>query len=330
MKLHYILLVGLLLFASCQSVGPNIAIVPDDTFVNVGNNVTIKQESNGTFAVNTRNGENVSVVTSNTTLLVGDYYHECSKKTIHKCFTVTVASHNPDVDVSTSPEDVWEIGGKLDLPQIGEGFSGGPGLTIFSDSINDTPGSNGTFTLLLEGLDGDYRPISETIIMNGTTNVTSSKNYWRLNRATSITSGSFGTNVGTITIVARFTPRSTWMIVSPNHGTSKNSQFFSPAGITAWLVRAEMYATKTQSGQKPIVEFKYRTRDVNGSWIQRFEAKIDTEIQTQIIIEEPIQEPLGQRMDTVMEVSSNQNDAEVFVRLYYILDGNTTIGMFER
>ena len=328
MKLYYLLFLLLLVFASCAPVGPNIAIVPDDTFINIGNNVTVKNENGQALNVQTLPNGTVNVATNNVTLIVGDYNHECSKKTVSGCFAVVVNAHNPDVDIATSPEDIWEVGGRLILPQIREGFIARP-LLIVSDAINDTLGGNGTRTLLLEGLDINYKPISDTINMNGTSTVETNIPFWRLNRATSIKSGSFGTNVGTITITRVIDPAATWMIVSPNLGISKNSQFTTPRGMTAWFMGAKISSTKTGGGQNPIVNFKFRTRDVNGSWVQRFHEKLDTSVANQLTVDELVQEPIGEGTDTLWEVTSDQNNADVFVTSYYMIDGNTTIGMFQ-
>lgn len=325
MKLHYILLfLVLILFASCtQAVAPNIAIFPDD-------NVTVKSEDGGSVKVSTRHNQSVTIVTnsSNQPLITGNFNHECSKKAIPKCFAIVVNAHNPDVDVATSPEDVWEVGGRLILPQVRQG-NDEERLRITSDALNDTLGGNGSHTLLLEGLDISYKPVSETIIMNGLATVTTSIEFWRLNRATVIRSGSFGTNVGTITIQRIEDPAGIWSIVSPNQGISKNSQFTTPRSMTGWFMGAKLSSTKTGGGQNPIVEFKFRTRDVNGSWIQRFHEKLDTSVANQLTVDEMVQEPIGEGTDTLWEVTSDQNNAEVFVTSYYMIDGNTSIGMFQ-
>lgn len=72
-------------------------------------------------------------------------------------------------------------------------------LQIVSDSIADTSAGTGARTILITGLDANYAEISETITMNGTTNVTTTNSYLRLNHMVVKTVGSNNRAVGEIT-----------------------------------------------------------------------------------------------------------------------------------
>lgn len=102
-------------------------------------------------------------------------------------------SENPDVDTLSVPEDIWTVGGTmtyLTTPQK---------LQFVSTDANDTDGGTGARTLFVNGLDGNYDQISETITMNGLTRVVTENTYIRLHDAFVTTAGSNGGTVGTIT-----------------------------------------------------------------------------------------------------------------------------------
>ena len=331
MKLYYLLFLLLLVFASCAPVGPNIAIVPDDTFMNIGNNVTVKNENGQSLKVTTQVNESITVKTNfnNTPLMTGDFYMDCSAGFIRNCWVTNIPAHNPDVDVSTSPEDVSEAGGVLILPQLGRS-EGAVALDVSSDSINDTFGGNGSWTLFLEGLDDAYHTINESLMMNGTTVVETVNEFWRLNRATVIRSGSFNTNVGTITIARTSTiPFGTWSIVAPGVGVSRNSHFTTPRGVTSWFISATVFGAKGAGGQKPIVTYAFKTNDINGSTIERKSFQLDTNIDSYVTINDPVREVLGEGVDIVWQVTVDQNDAEIYTYTNILSYGNKTIGLFK-
>jgi hypothetical protein len=105
---------------------------------------------------------------------------------------------NPDVDAGT--EEIWPIGTPRVLPTVAGA------LSIVSSSAEDdpdeaTPPGTGGWTLFVEGLDSNYELINETVTLTGLTPVVSTSSDWfRVNRAYCITAGSTEVNVGNITI----------------------------------------------------------------------------------------------------------------------------------
>jgi len=102
--------------------------------------------------------------------------------------------HNPDVDLATLPEDVWEGGGVYP-------FQTTPvSLQLVSSSANDTAVGTGLRTVLVTGLDANYLTISETVTMNGVTPVPLTKQYRRINDVIGVTAGSGASNAGTLVL----------------------------------------------------------------------------------------------------------------------------------
>lgn len=103
-------------------------------------------------------------------------------------------SENPDVDTLSVPEDIWTVGGTLTYLTTAQK------LQFVSSDANDTDGGTGARTISVDGLNGNYDQVSETITMNGTTRVLTENAYLRLHNAFVMTAGSNGGTVGTITI----------------------------------------------------------------------------------------------------------------------------------
>ena len=73
--------------------------------------------------------------------------------------------------VGSSAETIWSVGGTYTFP------STATALTVVSSSANDdgNPVGTGARTVTIEGLDANYLPVSETVTMNGTTDVTTTQ-----------------------------------------------------------------------------------------------------------------------------------------------------------
>lgn len=92
------------------------------------------------------------------------------------------------------PEDVWTNGG--DYPWM----SAATALEIVSDNAADASAGTGARTVLVAGLDANFRQVSQTLTMNGTTAVAIPTSLIRINAARVIASGSGKTNTGTLLI----------------------------------------------------------------------------------------------------------------------------------
>lgn len=99
---------------------------------------------------------------------------------------------NPDIDTAAT-ETIWEAGGLYVWPTTTET------IDIVSDDVNDTSAGTGARTVTIEGLDGDYNEVEETVTLNGLTTVTTTNSFFRVNRAYISSVGSGLTNAGNIT-----------------------------------------------------------------------------------------------------------------------------------
>ena len=106
---------------------------------------------------------------------------------------------NLDIDTGSVPEDVISTSGIKLFPTTEST------LDIVSTSASDGVVGTGIQQITIQGLDTDYNVVSEDIIMNGTTAVTSTLSYLRLDTAKGLTAGSSGFNAGDITIAQSVT-----------------------------------------------------------------------------------------------------------------------------
>jgi len=87
--------------------------------------------------------------------------------------------------------------------------------------------------MLIQGLDANFNPVSETIKVNGTTGVTTVKSYLRINNLTLVTPPSgYLTNQGVITV-----KQSSNIVAQINAGIGKNQAaiYTVPAGYSFYL-----------------------------------------------------------------------------------------------
>lgn len=126
-----------------------------------------------------------------------DFYLEVSKGNIAKHSRVNKMGHNPDVDTTTDPEDMWDVGGLWVPPTTARIHN------IASSSANDASAGTGARTITIQGLDGSYNFATETVTLNGISNVATVNSYTIIDFMFVVTAGSTGTAEGVITATAQ-------------------------------------------------------------------------------------------------------------------------------
>jgi hypothetical protein len=145
---------------------------------------------------------------------------------------------------STALGPVWEgltlSGGAYTYP------SSASTLTLVSDSASDTS----ALSVQIQGLDSGYNAITETIAMNGTTNVTTTKSFLRINLMTTTN----GLNVGNITAKISST---TYAKIGAGIGQTQMSIYTVPAGYTFFLsyIQADASIGFTSSNYMKYAEY---------------------------------------------------------------------------
>ena len=145
---------------------------------------------------------------------------------------VTVFGVNPDVD--SAEETVWPNNGLIAHP------ASATTMLVSSTSAADIAATGtGARSILLEGLDTDYREISEVVALNGQTAVSTVKQYRRINRMAVASAGSGEANAGHIYIgsgvVTAGVPAVVYNLIDVGYNTSTTAHYTVPANHTAYL-----------------------------------------------------------------------------------------------
>lgn len=186
---------------------------------------------------------------------------------------------NPDIDTTSTPEDVWN-GGDV---YTGQPTSFTPEtVDVFSSDANDTSAGTGARTVRISGLKTSTSTAYETedIIMNGTTAVTSASTWWRINSAQVLTAGSGEENAGTITIRSTTTTANVFAVMPAGYNRTQIGAYTVPAEHQMILKRFRTAITRA-NGSAGSATVTLRARESGGV----FQARRAFETQTGASVE---------------------------------------------
>lgn len=163
---------------------------------------------------------------------------------------VIVFGYNPDVD--TTQESVWPDGGTVPHPTVASV------LKISSSDANDTSAGTGARTVFIEGVDGDYAVVSETVTLNGQTAVNTTNSYLYVNSFYVVTAGSGGENAGNINagtgVVTAGVPAVLYDIIAAGFNSRTTGHYCVPAGYTGYLIQG-LFSSGQASGATSVTGF---------------------------------------------------------------------------
>ena len=233
---------------------------------------------------------------------------EVSKGNIPGTAGVLIRGHNPDID-STTEEDLNEFG---NLTYLTESET----MNIASTDTSDATGGAGLLTALVAGIANDGTALTESVTMNGSTNVLTTGSFLRVNTIVGLTVGASGWNEGNVTATAS-TAGTVQCEMDATESISQNSAYTVPANKTFFVVKAEFNAHKLAGGQSPVVEFKGYARSSEGAaWIQLFDKTIDTGVVNELDIGVPIFTAAAAGSDIRIRGNTNEANTDVRSRLF--------------
>jgi hypothetical protein len=157
-------------------------------------------------------------------------------------------------------ETIWETGD--DYPWQSTAVT----VDVVSDDTNDDVAGTGARTLRIQGLDGSYNLVEETVDMDGTTTVTTTQTFLRVFRMSVETAGTSGNNIGNIS--ATYTGGSdVAATITSGNGQTLMCLYTIPAGYTGYLL-----SLNVSSGKDQEMDFKFIQRD-NGIANAAFQTK---------------------------------------------------------
>lgn len=178
--------------------------------------VTIKQHPDAT--------DSVKVVGQKLLAIDSGFLHAVMAGEIANHIYIRVNGHSHAV--GTADQEL----SALNTVGFGNWPSTGGVVSVVSDDVDDDgdPADTGARTLIIRGLlTSDWSLDTETITLNGTTPVVSTKSFIRINELEVVTAGTTLTNEGTITASIGGTDI---MEIYPEHTTSDAGRFTIPAG----------------------------------------------------------------------------------------------------
>lgn len=174
---------------------------------------------------------------------IEDFRLQVARGQIQGHTAINVFGYNPDVD--TSEESVWPDGGTVPHPTVASA------LTIVSTSTDDDSAGTGARTVYIEGLNGGYNVISETIIMDGTTPVVTTGTYLYVNQFYVATVGTGGANAGEITAKVSTT---LYDIIAVGYNNRTTGHYCVPAGYTGYMTSG-VITTGQATGSTSVTAF---------------------------------------------------------------------------
>ena len=161
---------------------------------------------------------------------------EVSKGNIPGHTVVDKFGENPDVDTTTTPEDVWEGGGLYTYDADGTA----PIVSLISDDVADTQ------DILVTGLDINGDEVEQTITLTGTTRVALTTPLWRVyrlqNEGNVNVAGQVYCYVGTGGVP---TLANTRAIINDGNNQTLMAVYTVPKGKVAFLYRGELGASRS-------------------------------------------------------------------------------------
>ena len=158
---------------------------------------------------------------------------------------VHVFGFNPDVD-SAAEEAVWPVGGLI--PYLASPVT----MTVSSSSTADVNTSGtGAWTVLIRGINAGGEEVTETVILNGQTAVSTTKTYSFIQQVTVMTAGTGKANAGVIYVgtgtVTAGVPAVAYNAISIGENNSLTGAWTCPTGYTGYVMFGSI-ATGTENG----------------------------------------------------------------------------------
>lgn len=184
-----------------------------------------------------------------------DFYFDVASGNIPGLSSINKFGHNPAV--ATGGEDVWSGGGTYAFyPDTART------MEIVSDSAADSIGGVGALTVIVYGLDSNWLEISDTVTMEGTTEVLLTNKYIRMYRAVVITAGSYEINKGDISIRdTSDTPIGAY--ITADDGQTQQAIYTVPAGKSAYFIKGYV-AMQNDDKNGEDAAFRWKARPNNG------------------------------------------------------------------
>jgi hypothetical protein len=201
---------------------------------------------------------------------------------------------------------IWENATTYTYPP-----NGGITMLLYSSSASDT-----AVSVLIDGLDANFAPITETLILtNGTTGVTTTNSYRRINNMRVIGS----TNaVGTL-YLSNASKTTTYAQINVGTGKTQWSIYTVPAGYTFYLNRVTAAASATSAAK--VLGYRVFQQSATGIQSLLLQSPWINTYETNRVIPNPYAEKTSIQWQVTSDTTS-----QIGIRVEGILINNSLIG----
>ena len=200
--------------------------------------------------------------------------------------------------VGTDFQTIWNDGGQYVHP------SAAVQMSCVSTSASDT------MTIVISGLNADYETIAEIVQLNGTTPVTTTNSFYRINTATILS----GSNVGDITVSQGGT---VYANIEATLGTTQACVYTVPADHSLYIFRISLTSGTVNSNK--YITYRNRVDSSTGRVLRVAEATFQLNMQT---FDRQIPFRIAPKSDFQFEAksSSGTNELSIFVEALLMRD----------
>jgi hypothetical protein len=200
--------------------------------------------------------------------------------------------------VGTTFQTIWNDGGQYAHP------SAAVQMSCVSTSASDT------MTIVISGLDANYETIAEIVQLNGTTPVTTTNSFYRINSATILS----GSNVGDITVSEGGT---VYANIEATLGTTQACVYTVPADHSLYIFRISLTSGTVNSNK--YITYRNRVDSSTGRVLRVAEATFQLNMQT---FDRQIPFRIAPKSDFQFEAksSSGTNELSIFVEALLMRD----------
>ena len=200
--------------------------------------------------------------------------------------------------VGTTFQTIWNDGGQYVHP------SAAVQMSCVSTSASDT------MTIVISGLNADYETIAEIVQLNGTTPVTTTNSFYRINTATILS----GSNVGDITVSEGGT---VYANIEATLGTTQACIYTVPANHSLYIFRISLTSGTVNSNK--YITYRNRVDSSTGRVLRVAEATFQLNMQT---FDRQIPFRIAPKSDFQFEAksSSGTNELSIFVEALLMKD----------
>lgn len=185
-----------------------------------------------------------------------NFFLEASKGLVPNHRVINLRGQNTDVDTSTVPETIGGLGSLYEFVtyDTGAAHNGAVTLRAVSTSTADDVGSTGATSLFIEGLDKDWKVVSEQIGLDGTSTASSANRYLRLNDAYIIDANQGEKNAGNIGITNGSDATHSLGMIRAGEGKMLQAVYTVPANHTAYILEFEAGMSRSATSGSAVVQ----------------------------------------------------------------------------